>query len=348
MTEQIDIADPTRPLAWLAHCPVHATTPLHDLPTLAAELGWAVVHVKDETLRMGMGPQGEKNGGMGSFKALGGAYAVASVLVETFGVAAAELASLGRRAARVTFATASAGNHGLSVAAGALAFGAHAVVYLAENVPEGFAERLRAKGARVVRAGAVYEDAMAAAMRDADANGWHLVSDSSWEGYTQVPSRVMQGYVVMGDEMRASFETSGDWPTHVALQAGVGGMAAALAAHIRAHWAVQPHIIVVEPNEAPCLKASVAAGHPVRVEGGVSAQGRLDCKDPSVVAFELLREVADAFVTVTDDEAREAVDLLTRHGIATTPSGAAGLAGLIASDLPTDARALVIATEGTA
>ena len=342
-----EIADPARPLGWLAHCPAHAATPLRDLSPLAAGQGWAACQAKDETVRMGVGPRG-----MGSFKALGGAYAVADILVDTLNVTPSELSSLGERAAGVTFATASAGNHGLSVAAGARAFGARSVIYLADTVPEGFAERLRLEGAKVVRAGAAYEDAMALAMRDAELNGWHLVSDSSWEGYTAVPSRIMQGYAVMGDELRASFEAvarnGGEWPTHVALQAGVGGMAAAVATHIRAHWAMQPRILVVEPSEAPCLKASVDAGQTVRVEGGVSSQGRLDCKEPSLVAYEILREAADAFVTVTDREAEAAVGLLGSHGITTTPSGAAGLAALVVLDLPADTRALVIVTEGTA
>ena len=337
----IDIADPSRPLALLAYCPVHSATPLRGLSQLAADLGWAALQVKDETARMGAGPKG-----MGSFKALGGAYAVADILMAALGVAPVELASLGDRAVGCVFVTASAGNHGLSVAAAAQAFGAKAVIYLAESVPESFAERLRAKGARVVRRGAVYEDAMVAALRDADENGWHLVSDSSWGGYRDVPARIMQGYSVIAEELRAAFDADGLWPTHVALQAGVGGMAAALAAHIRAHWTVQPQIVVVEPSEAACLQASVRAGCPVRITGGVSTQGRLDCKEPSHIAFEVLRETADAFVTVSDTVADKAVGLLAAHGIATTPSGAAGLAGLMLSDLASDARVLVITTEG--
>lgn len=343
MVTTSDISDASRPLSWLEHCPVHSATPLHDLSALAQDFGWIGCLVKDETGRMGTGPEG-----MGSFKALGGAYAIADILAATLNVQPTELGSMDAQAAQITFATASAGNHGLSVAAGARAFGARAVIYLAETVPEGFATRLRTKGAEVVRAGAIYEDAMAQAMRDAEANGWHLVSDSSWPGYTEVPARIMQGYAVMSDELRACFATSGAWPTHVALQAGVGGMAAAIAAHIRGHWAVQPNITIVEPSEAPCLQASVQAGRPMRVEGGVSRQGRLDCKVPSVVAYEMLREMADTFITVTDDEAQRAVDLLAAHGVTSTPSGAAGLAGLIATDLPSGARPLSIATEGVA
>ena len=343
MSTPFDISDASRPLSLLTHCPAHAPTPLLDLAALAKELGWADCLVKDETGRMGHGPEG-----MGSFKALGGAYAVADIITTKFDIRPAELASLGPRAAHLTFATASAGNHGLSVAAGARAFGARAVIYLAETVPEPFATRLRAKGAEVVRAGAVYEDAMARAMQDAEANGWHLVSDSSWQGYIDVPSRIMQGYAVMGDELRVRFEASGTWPTHVALQAGVGGMAAAIAAHIRTRRLVQPHILIVEPSEAPCLKASAEAGQPVRVDGSISNQGRLDCKEPSLMAFEILSKAADAYVTVTDREAQMAVDQLAAHGVFTTTSGAAGLAGLIVSDLPSGARILVIATEGTA
>lgn len=337
--------DSRPPYDLLRHCPLHAATPLRPMDALAAECGWKGLMAKDESARMGAAPSG-----MGSFKALGGAYAIAEHLLHAFGGEPAALTSEIARthASGVTFACASAGNHGLSVAAGARVFGARAVVYLAETVPEAFAERLRGKGAEVIRSGAVYEDAMKTAMDDAVANGWHLVSDSSWTGYTDVPATIMRGYAVMAEEARAACEGGNRWPSHVFLQAGVGGFAAAMAGHIRDHWSVQPRIVIVEPDRAPCLRASVAAGEPIRADGPESNMGRLDCKEPSILAFDILTRCADAFETVTDEEAEAGVERLARHGIATTPSGAAGLAGAVASALPPEAIPLVFVTEGTA
>lgn len=225
-------------------------------------------------------------------------------------------------------------------------FGVTCEVFLAGTVPESFAERLRAKGAAVVRAGAIYEEAMAAAVARAYDGDAQLVSDVTTGEDMRVPSLVMQGYAVMAEEMRAAFAASGDWPSHVALQAGVGGMAATVAAHVRRNWAEQPQIVVVEPDRAACLVRSVAAGRPVRADGPVSIMGRLDCKEPSLRAFDVLREAADRFVTVTDEEARSAVKRLAVHGIRTTPSGAAGLAGVMARSPGRDARVLIVATEG--
>lgn len=341
--------DPTAALALLAACPAHTVTPLVPLPGLAARAGIASLVAKDETARMGLG----------SFKALGGAFAVAELVRARCRAAwrrepaPEELAGIDARelAAELTVVCASAGNHGLAVAAGARVFGARTRVHLARSVPEAFAERLRAAGATVVRSGAVYEDAMEAAAREVDATGgdaggYRLVSDASWEGYVEVPITIMRGYCAMAHEMADAFATDGGWPSHVVLQAGVGGMAAAVTAHVRAHWAGRPEILVVEPDAAPCLARSVAAGRPVRAEGPVSTMGRLDCKMPSLIALEVLREAADRFVTIDDRAAETAAALLAEAGLATTPSGAAGVAAVLVADLPAHARALVIVSEG--
>lgn len=344
ITSLPDIADPTTPARWLAHCPAHAATPLRSLDRLARAEGWASLHAKDESQRMGLG----------SFKALGGAYAVLCLVEERLRDAlgrepdADEIAQAkdGSVLSGLTVCCASAGNHGLSVAAGAKVFGVACEVYLAETVPESFAERLRAKGAKVVRAGSVYEEAMAAAAARARDEGVTLISDASWDGEMRVPSLVMQGYAVLAEEVRQAFAASEGWPTHVALQAGVGGFAAAMAAHIRLTWPHQPEITVVEPERAACLKASIEANRPTRADGPVSNMGRLDCKEPSLRAFEVLRGTADRFVTVSDEDAQEAVELLASHGLHTTPSGAAGLAGMLANSPGADARVLIFVTEG--
>lgn len=306
--------------------PHFAPTPLVQCAALARSCGVAEVWLKDERDRLGLG----------SFKALGAAYVIACDAAE------GDLSD-------VTYVTASAGNHGLSVAAGAKAFGARAVVYVSETVPENFAERLRAQGAQVVREGATYEASMAAAATAAEANGWQLLSDSSWPGYMARPHRLMEGYLVLVDEIIREIPQV---PTHVFLQAGVGGLAGAAAALMRERWGDAPLIAVVEPQEAPALAASVAAGRPVVTEGAVSDMGRLDCKEPSLIALRGLARDADVFLTLSEAEGHAGAELAAEAGYPTTPSGAAGLSGLIAAagqgalGLDETSRALVILSEG--
>jgi diaminopropionate ammonia-lyase len=245
-----------------------------------------------------------------------------------------------------TYVTASAGNHGLSVAAGARIFGARAVVYLAQTVPEGFAARLRDKGAVVVREGAEYEASMAAAAQAARDNGWTLLSDSSWPGYTDLPHRLMEGYLAMAAEAVEDWQAQDAAPpTHILLQAGVGGLAGAAAAYFREVWGDTPRIIVVEPDAAPALQASICAGKPVDTEGPVSCMGRLDCKTPSLIALKGLARDADAFALISEEEATAILPELAAQDMATTPSGAAGLAALKGLDLPREARVLTIVSE---
>ncbi|AXI43208.1 pyridoxal-phosphate dependent enzyme [Sulfitobacter sp. SK011] len=295
--------DTAAPQALVARCPVAAETPLVDAQAIATEAGVAHVWVKDERGRMGLG----------SFKALGAAYVIAHD------------ASQGKARGQ-TYVTASAGNHGMSVAAGAAAFGASSVVYIAETVPEAFALRLAEQGATVVREGATYEASMAAAMQAAEDQGWALLSDSSWPGYTTRPHRLMEGYLVLMAEAIAQMPQV---PTHIFLQAGVGGLAGACAALVRKVWGDGPRIIVVEPEVAPALHGSVAAGCPVESSGPVSDMGRLDCKMPSLIALKGLARDADAFALISESEGQAGAGTAMVAGLPSTPSGAAGIAGLL-------------------
>lgn len=322
--------DPTKPAQLLAACPAYAASPLTRHDTL-----W----IKDETRRMGLG----------AFKAVGGVYAVAKLIEAETGRTLSPDAYLseatGQVAVNLTFVCASAGNHGMAVAAGARIFGAQCRIHLADTVPEAFAIRLRAKGASVVRSGQTYEQSVAAAVQDAAESGAIHLADGSWPGYTEPPRLVMEGYTIIAAEMRAEFAAQDTWPSHVFLQAGVGGLAAAIAYMIRRDWPVQPQIIVVEPDAAPCLRDSVAGGALLTVDGPVSNMGRLDCKTPSMLAYEILREAADRYVTITDTQALTGVAEAKRLGYDSTPSGAAGLAALMLDDTPMPAP-LVILSEG--
>ncbi|CUH50691.1 pyridoxal-phosphate dependent enzyme [Shimia marina] len=313
----------------LALCPAHAATPLHDMSALAEMLQIARFHIKDERARMGLG----------SFKALGAAYAIAH------DAARAQPQDWARALTGRTYVTASAGNHGLSVAAGARLFGAKAVIYLSHTVPAAFGARLEAQGAEVAWAGEDYEASMAAAAAAAEDKGWTLLSDSTWAGSEASGYRVMEGYLQMASEAAAQIPAP---PTHIFLQAGVGGLAAAVAAFARATWGDAPQIIVVEPEAAPALIESIRAGQLVDTSGPVSEMGRLDCKTASMVALNGLAMDADTFVTISEQEARAAVEILTAHGIASTPSGVAGVAAALLKrpNLGPDARILTIVSEG--
>lgn len=306
------------PVKLLNLCPAYQATPMREVVYHNRK-----IIIKDESERMSLG----------SFKALGGAYAVIQLMLESvdidFNSDEFLLHEIGKVAEKMTFVCASAGNHGLAVAAGAKIFGAHARIYLADTVPEGFAALLRDKGAEVVRAGENYEESILAAKDNAINTNAVLVADTSWPGYSEIPRLIMEGYTVIAEEMRQEFEQKKIWPTHVFLQAGVGGLAAAITFMIRHNWQVQPEIIIVEPDQAPCLAESIKRGKICTVKGAVSNMGRLDCKKPSLLAYDILRDNAEKFITVSDDEAFAAVKIASEFAIKTTPSGAAGLAGLI-------------------
>lgn len=332
------VSDPSGVRALLAKCPKAAASPLLALPALAETLGIGALHAKDERDRLGLG----------SFKALGATHAIARAADER--VAAGTAESHATALEGVTYVCASAGNHGLSMAAGARLFGAAAVVLIAATVPEAFAARLTAKGARVIRHGAAYDDAMAEARRLAVSEGWVLLSDSSWLGYTEPALAVMEGYLATAAEAASELPSP---PTHVFLQAGVGGFAAAVAGYLRRAWSDGPRIVVVEPEAAPCLTESLRSGFPRRVSGPDSAMGRLDCKEPSHLALAGLAESADDFVCVGERAVAETVAWLAAEGLATTPSGAAGMAAIrhagavrAALGLDRQARVLIWLTEG--
>ena len=310
--------DSAAPSALLERCPNARVTSLHALGSFGPA---GEVFVKDERTRMDLG----------SFKALGAAYVIAH---------AAKSSDL----SDTTFITPSAGNHGLSVAAGAKVFGAKAVVYLSNTVPESFAQKLRSHSAQVVRAGENYEESMVAAQRAADANNWTLLSDTSWNGYVDIPYRLMEGYLVMAAETVEQMQHA---PTHIFLQAGVGGLASAAAAYFRHAWGNKPKIIVVEPESAPALYNSIKSNKSVNTPGPVSNMGRLDCKEPSLIALKGLARDADVFALISDEMASKSMPLLSGLDLETTPSGGAGLVALLSGypDIDDSSRVLCILSE---
>jgi diaminopropionate ammonia-lyase len=345
--DTLSLAGGHRAMRDIAACPRYAPTPLRSLPGAARTAGVAAVLYKDEGGRFGVG----------SFKALGGAYAVALLLSHRVGQATgrdAPIAALARKehlpiTGGVTVTCASDGNHGRSVAAGAQVFGCRCVIFLHEGVSEGRAEAIRAFGAEVIRTRGTYDDSVRACAAAAAERGWDLISDTSWPGYEATPSTVMQGYSVMVIEALEQIRAAGDSaPSHVFVQAGVGGLAAAVTAHLWEELGERtPRIVVVEPDRADCLYQSAVAGAPTLAKGDLdTVMAGLSCGEVSLAAWRILQAGADAFMTISDRDDLEAMRLLGRGGLGDAPivageSAAAGLAGLLAmSRNPEAARAL--------
>jgi diaminopropionate ammonia-lyase len=348
-------------LAELSACPAHRVTPLHRLPALAERLGVGEVRVKDESQRFGFG----------AFKALGGVLAVYDVLSGAVGEAtrskptfADVMAGKHREVtAKYIFTTASSGNHGRSVAAGAKLFGNRCVIFLPKFTSAEKEAAIRARGAEVIRVDGDYDTAVAECRRQAEAKGWTIISDTSWEGYDAIPRSVMRGYSVLVEEVVRQWP---DAPTHVFVQAGVGGLAAAVIGYL---WAVlpasgrgRPTFIVVEPESADCWFRSNLAGKPTLASGNAdTVMGGLACREISPVTWPIIGLAADWFMTIEEDEVVPARHLFDQPlgddpEIVSGPSGCAGLAGLTrvcteaaafaALGLDKNARVLLINSEG--
>lgn len=317
--------------------PGYTPTPLRRLDGLARAAGLGAIFLKDESGRFGLG----------SFKALGGGFAVARAIE--------------RRGPGITVTCATDGNHGRAVAWGAARVGCRCVIFVHEGVSLGRRRAIEAFGAEVRVVPGTYDDAVRRSAEVAAGEGWVLVSDTSFAGYEEIPRDVMQGYAVMAEE--ALDELADGPPTHVFLQGGVGGLAAAVAARLdRRFAAARPRIVVVEPDRAACLLASCRAGRPVAVAGDLdTVMAGLACGEPSLLAWRVLDELAHAFLAIPD-HAAVAVMRLLAEGVGVDPplvvgeSGVAGLAGALAAaaapplaralGLGPESRVLVFGTEG--
>jgi diaminopropionate ammonia-lyase len=231
----------------------------------------------------------------------------------------------------ITVTTATDGNHGRAVAWGASQFGCRAVIYVPRACSAAREHAIASFGACVVRTTSDYDDTMRQCAADAARNGWQVVADTSWEGYEEIPATVMEGYLVMAGE---AAEQVGQIPTHVFVQAGVGGLAAAVCSHFRERWGgAAPRFAVVEPEGAAALFASAGAGRPQRAPGEVhTIMAGLECGEVSPIAWRVLDRGADFFVTVPDSVVPGCLRLLAHspHGDASVFAGESAVAGLAA------------------
>ncbi|MEQ9639584.1 MAG: diaminopropionate ammonia-lyase [Alphaproteobacteria bacterium] len=342
-------------LAEISTWPGYQPTPLLSLPDVARDLGIGMLHYKDEGRRFGLK----------SFKALGGAYAVLRLLqgeVErrtAHRPGARELAGGEHRplTENLTVTCATDGNHGRSVAWGAQSFGCACVIFVHATVSQARCDAIAAYGADIARVDGTYDDAVREAAAVADREGWTVVSDTSYDGYMDVPRDVMAGYSVMAAE--AMWQIS-EAPTHVFLQGGVGALAASVVALDWAQLgAKRPVHVVVEPERADCLYQSALAGKPTPASGDLdTVMAGLSCGEVSLLAWAMLKDGAEAFMTVDDDAAKA---MMRRLADGATPvvageSAVAGLAGLaeVMSDagltralgLSTVSRVLIYGSEG--
>ncbi len=280
--------------------PGYQPTPLHSLNQLAEQIGIKQILYKDEGQRFGLA----------SFKALGGAYAVSCVLADAVKNSQGhkpdgrELAAGHFKAVteQITVVTATDGNHGRSVAWGAQRFGCQCRIYIHAEVSEFRQQAMQQLGATVIRINGDYDESVRLAAEEAAANNWIVVSDTTYPGYLEIPCQVMVGYTVMTHEILQQLEHSSAI-SHVFIQGGVGGLAAAVCAGLRQQPGEnRPQIIVVEPDLASCLYQSNLDGQAAHVEvRQETLMAGMSCGETSLLAWQILDTDCDAFMTITDD-----------------------------------------------
>jgi diaminopropionate ammonia-lyase len=345
--------EPTQePRAFHRRLPGYDVTPLVDAPGLAERLGVARVYVKDESRRLELP----------SYKILGASWATYREVLDVTGIDPGpwrdvqELAHALRRAGRLKLAAATDGNHGRAVARVAALLGWRAHIYVPVGTAESRIEGIASEGATVTVVDGSYDDAVARSALDAGPRTL-VISDTAWPGYDRVPRRVVQGYSTIFWETEEQLDAAG-WPrpTVLAVQMGVGSLAAATVLHFRTGDRARPRIVGVEPADAACVLASARAGEMTEVPGPHrSIMAGLNCGLPSPLAMPLLDDGIDDFVAVADDDSRRAMRDLAAAGVESGESGAAGLAGLTAAvdrglgpelGLTPDATVMLLSTEG--
>jgi diaminopropionate ammonia-lyase len=344
----------------IASWPGYEPTPLESLDGLAAACGIRSIRYKNEAERFGLG----------SFKALGGAYGVYRVLQAAIASRVPGHTSAGDLrdgryeglTSRIVVATATDGNHGRAVAWAACLFHCQCVVYLPDTCSKAREDAIRGYGARTVRTGLGYTESVRACANDAREQGHLVVSDTSWHGYESVPTLVMHGYTVMAREALEELVPDAR-PTHVFVQGGVGALAAAILGLLRSSWTEGPfpRFVVVEPEGAACLYASAAAGKPTPIPEAKTLMAGLACSEVSPLAWSVLASGVEFFATVSDSVVPECMKLLAQPPYGDIPivageSAIAGLAGLFAAlgegraaerlGLDRQSRVLLFGTEG--
>ncbi|NEQ51509.1 MAG: diaminopropionate ammonia-lyase, partial [Leptolyngbya sp. SIO3F4] len=285
--------------------PNYSPTPLVRLSNLANYLGISEILVKDESQRL------ELN----AFKVLGASYAISKYLGKVLQLDKDELTfsrilTEKSKYEHITFVTATDGNHGRAVAWSANLFGCKSVVYLPKGSSSARLEAIGNYGATVSITTMNYDDTVLYAAQKAQEEGWILLQDTSWEGYEEIPTHIMQGYcTLMTEYLNQELDI---WPTHVFVQAGVGSLAAAILAYLcNLSNRPMPKFVVVEPQGAPCLFKSKTYNKLFRVQGDLpTIMAGLACGEPSYLGWGLLKSAANAFLMCSDEVACRGMKVL--------------------------------------
>lgn len=341
------------PRRFHASMPGYAPTPLREAPASAERLGVAEVLVKDESSRLGLP----------SFKVLGASWAVHRALVERLGAALDEIATFDALRGAVealkplALSAATDGNHGRAVAHMAALLGLEARVYVPAGTAQARIDAIAGEGAAVSVVDGGYDDAVRRSAQDAGERCL-VISDTSWEGYEDVPRWVVDGYATVFSEIEDALAARGGArPGVVVVPIGVGALAAAVVRHFWGAPGERPRIVGVEPVSAACVLESVAAGGIVTLgHPQESMMAGLNCATPSLIAWPLVSRGIDAYLAVAEERVPEAMRLLARDGVVAGETGAAGLAGMLravdgeearaAVGLGPASRVLLICTEG--
>ena len=288
----------------------YSPTPLINLNKLSKELNLKNIFYKDESKRFDLK----------SFKALGGAYAV-------------ERISKGKK--DITVSTATAGNHGRSVAWGAKRLGLQCKIFISEFVSDARGQAMTNLGAEVIKVKGNYEKSLIECIKQSTENNWQIVQDVAWDNYLLVPKYTMAGYSVMMKEIFDQLQNK--QITHIILQAGVGGMAGAMVAGIARYLTNIPTTMVVEPDSAACVLESIKTGKIEKIDiKRESLMGGMSCGEVSVVPWEILKNSVKYCISLPDDDIAKTMKLLgnasfSDEKIIAGENSAPGVISLIAS-----------------
>ncbi|MMZ52522.1 Diaminopropionate ammonia-lyase [compost metagenome] len=290
----------------------YTPTPLRSLRNLAQHLGVGKLYVKDESYRFGLN----------AFKALGGSYAIGQYLANRLGrdigtLSFAELQSpeVKHELGSITFASATDGNHGRGVAWSATQFGQKSVIYMPKGSADIRLENIRRAGATAQITDLNYDDTVRLMKKHAEINDWVLVQDTTWDGYEEIPSYIMQGYMTMVVEALEQMQADGeDKPTHVFIQVGVGSIAGAVIGLLVNQFGEEkPITVIVEPTKADChyRSAMTPSGQREYVTGSMDTiMAGLACGEPNPLSWSMIRDYSDMFISCPDFTAAHGMRLL--------------------------------------
>ncbi len=316
--------------------PDYQPTNLVRLSKLAQSWGLGEVLVKDESARFHLG----------AFKVLGGSYAVARLVCQKLGVNIEDIEydfllsdEVRQRIGQITLATATDGNHGRGIAWAAEQLKQRAVIYMPKGSARSRVENIRSHGATVEVTDLNYDDTVRFSRRIAQENGWYVIQDTVWEGHTEIPLWIMQGYMTMCAEAASRMSQEGIRPTHVFVQAGVGALAGAVVGYLVNKFRDNPpRFIIMEPNNAACMLASAAAGdgRPHAVTGDLETiMAGLACGEPNPIAWEILRDFSSCYISCDNFVAANGIRILANplDGDDAVEAGESGSVGIGLLDL---------------